>query len=304
MNVWGKAARRAGTTRDREPTAAAHNARLFGAAAGACVLALMSALPAASQVPDVERCRSYDTAVEVKTAVAPVIPDRLLSDRRTALACLVRIIARVAPLEGSDQFDTMTLNRFLAATSAIRMFIVDAALRDKKAGRNDNFTEFSVDFGDVDSVEVTQGLSYGLRQANSDAQSNALHILVNVIDNTSLCVPLDHLYDPRLDVRGRANLLAVVSVVAPRAFAENFDNICRMLDHVEKDTTMPPQTARIVKTVRGQLARQTDRSNQSAPLPPGLERACRSYRPRWAGANLKYDGERSFTLKCEPRTAP
>jgi hypothetical protein len=53
-------------------------------------------------------------------------------------------------------------------------------------------------------------------------------ILANVIDNTTVCVPIDHLYDPSISINGRANLLSVVSVVAPWAYRQKYDNISKV----------------------------------------------------------------------------
>ena len=264
----------------------------------AIIMASVSAFPAASQQSTNEqRCRPYESALESTKDTIAVIPDRLLADRRGALTCLTQILAKLK-LTPNDQFDQDALSRFLSATSAIRLYIVRANVKDKSDGGTKNIREFIDDFRDLDNIDVTQTLSFGLRQSNGDARSNALLILGNVIDNTTLCAPLDHLYDPRLDPRSRANLLAVVSVVAPWAYAENFDNICRMLAHVERDKTLQAPTMKILSTLRARLDTQTVATNQSAPL---LDKTCQKYRARWAGSQLDYNGKRSFGLKCAPR---
>jgi hypothetical protein len=264
----------------------------------AMTIASVSSFPAQSQPSKNEqRCWPYESALESTKDTIPIIPDRLLSDRKVALTCLTHILAKLKPTQ-NDQFGADALNRFLSATSAIRLYIVNAMAKDKRSGETNNIRDFINDFREIDNMDVTQALSFGLRQFNNDARSNALLILGNVIDDTTLCVPLDHLYDPRLDPRGRANLLAIVSVVAPWANAENFDNICRMLAHVGNDKTLSPSTMKALSALRARLDTQTATTNQSKPM---TDRTCQDYRARWAGTQLDYKGKRSFELKCTAR---
>jgi hypothetical protein len=269
---------------------------------GILSLIFCSTSPAFAQ-QQADRCRPYEIAVQSKTDAVAVIPDRLLVDWKVALPCLTQIIGKMLPSDSQDQFNLDTQNRFLSATSAIRAFITDAKAKDKIANSNSSMIEFIREFRQLDNIDVTQALNFGLRQENGEVRSNALLILGNVIDNKTLCVPIDHIYDPRISVRGRANILAVVSVVAPWAYAENFDNICRMAAYAQgviaRDQTLS-QTNEILVNLRARLDTQTDSTNQSARLPNELN-LCYSYKPRWAGKSLVYENKRSYKLKCQPR---
>jgi hypothetical protein len=125
-----------------------------------------------------------------------------------------------------------------------------------------------------------------------------LLILANVIDNRTVCVPLDHLYDSRLgskeidySVRGQANLMAVVSVVAPWAYRENYDNIQTMVNVLgPKIDPSLKQTLDILKNIQTRLNSQTNENNKGVPL-PDYAKDCAKYVPTWANANtvnLKY----------------
>ena len=147
---------------------------------------------------------------------------------------------------------------------------------------------------------------YGARTADDNVRSNATLVLGNVIDNQSVCVPLDHLYDSVLGagatsyhIRGRANLLGVVSVVAPWAYKENYANIRTMWKYMDieiaslKSRPELQQTFQILENIDLRLKFQDQGEqkgqavNKNTLLPRDLD-ACKHYRPKWALERLKY----------------
>jgi hypothetical protein len=133
-----------------------------------------------------------------------------------------------------------------------------------------------------------------------------LLILANVVDNRTVCVEIDQLYDEKIGltpfgVKGRANLLAVVSVVAPWAYRETYENIENMIDVItgtldESDPAIQ-QTRDIVKNIDQRLKRQTDESNKAQCLPAD-ERDCYRYSPEWAKkTQLRYPDKANVCAK-------
>ena len=147
-------------------------------------------------------------------------------------------------------------------------------------------------FRDYNDLSITTVLTFAARGDDYNARVNSLLILANVIDNTTICVPLDHLYDRDITMNGRANLLGVVSVVAPWAYLENYNNISKVEAYTSntlpKDDPDLNHTYQILGNIRNRLKSQTEASNRGAHLPPDLQR-CKSYKPRWATPDdLKY----------------
>jgi hypothetical protein len=129
-----------------------------------------------------------------------------------------------------------------------------------------------------------------------------LKIAYETIDNTTVCVPLDHLWDPNIgtlekdndySVRGRANLLSVVSVVAPWAYFENFQNIQTMKNNIwnkiDRSDLNLKQTVDILSNIQLRLDSQGPNTNKNVYLPNNLKADCIKYGRRWATADqLKY----------------
>jgi hypothetical protein len=124
-------------------------------------------------------------------------------------------------------------------------------------------------------------------------------ILGNVIDNTTVCVPLAQLNDPALltteyGVNGRANLLSIIAVVTPWANKQNYDSIKATRDTifeaVPKNEPNFKQTYTIFDKIDTGLAR-TDNPNKNALMEPALVADCKKYFDRLNlpdRKNLKY----------------
>jgi hypothetical protein len=229
---------------------------------------------------------SGDTSASQSTSTRPV-DDRLLAEWPTALPCLVTFLRTLKQTVTSPQFEASPkmLGEFLRATGAVRTIMANNAQR---------LSEIIEKFRELTDLDVTSVLTYGARSDDYNARLNAMFILANVIDNTTVCVPLDHLYDPLISINGRANLLSIVSVVAPWAYKENYDNISRarsfMLNKVPKDDPNFKQTNDILSNIDLRLKSQTNDSNKGVPIPTALQK-CKNYKPSWAnlnGVNLSY----------------
>jgi hypothetical protein len=128
--------------------------------------------------------------------------------------------------------------------------------------------------------------SYGARSDLYDLRLNSVLILGNIIDNTTVCAPLAHLNDPGLldspnGINGRANLLGVISVVAPWAYKENFDNITRTTQAIkssiqESDPNVKSTSASLAN-IAARLLSQTTTSNRNVLLPEAWRRDCAAY---------------------------
>jgi hypothetical protein len=141
-------------------------------------------------------------------------------------------------------------------------------------------------FRDLDNIDVVSVLSWGARSDSPDIRSNSLLILGNVIDNTTICVPLTHLNDPSLmkspsGVNGRANLLSLLSVVAPWAYKENSENIARTRASIaaqvdSNDPNLKGTVARL-ENIAIRLGNNTETSNRSVPMPEAWRLTCKAY---------------------------
>jgi hypothetical protein len=249
-------------------------------------------------------CSAYLAAVRSGTTSGsvPIVPDRLLTDTDSSVWCLIKTLEG---LKDSAQLTSLPAEvrvQFLSATGGLRAIISKLNADDEKSGNSDGLNGFIRTFRNNASVDVISILTFGARSDTYEVRSNSLLILANVIDNTTVCVPLDHLWDPdigKLDngkdysVRGRANLLSVVSVVAPWAYSENFYNIKRVKDYIwmkiDKSDPNLKQTVDILNNIQFRLDSQTNKTNMNVALPGNLKRKCMNYVHRWATADqLQY----------------
>jgi hypothetical protein len=260
-------------------------------------IAILILVTISVRAQDVGKCDVYARAVEPKDNIVSGVPDRLLADN-LALNCLLRVIEKIKPNEAPGKFSSSDLYRFISATGAIRLIMANADRQDKDNPGSSNLVSLIQQFHSLDNLSVIESLAYGLRQENSDARANSLVILGNVVDNRFLCVFFDHLYDVSdTNDRARANILAVIAVVAPWSYAENYDNACQAVESIEKSPSLESAagTQKIVANLKDRLNSQTDRTNQSVYLPASL-RECYQYKPR--NKNVVYQTKRSYRLNC------
>ena len=178
----------------------------------------------------------------------------------------------------------------MSATAALRSMIAKANAQDTVNRDQTEIRKFINEFRSKQNLDVIAVLTYGVRNQDPDVRLNSLLILANVIDNPTLCVPLDHLYIPDLEKtphgrRGRANLLSVISVVAPWAYKENFKNIENTREFVAQKTPNSDEfkdTIAILANIDARLKTQTANSNMNVSSRDG-GKACREqYKLVWA----------------------
>lgn len=248
-------------------------------------------------------CGAYFEASAPGAKSTPsVILDRLLADLNVAIPCLIAVVRSLQAEVGASGTSTDASSRLLSVTAAFRAIMTRLVSSDKTAGNTKGLDDFIANFRATDDLDIVSVLSYGTRSDLLDLRLNSVSILGNVIDNKTVCVPLAHLNDPSLldsanGINGRANLLAVISVVAPWAYKENFDNITRTTQAIhasinEGDPNLK-YTSSALENIKVRLGSQTDNSNKTVPLPSQWRLNCqtyvRSFVPKIVAAdNVKY----------------
>jgi hypothetical protein len=203
------------------------------------------------------------------------------------IGCLVELLQAPGISMTSPDTDPIQREWLLRITGAMRSIL---ATRGTSAIR---------DFRAADDLATTTVLAYAARSADAGLRVNATLVLADVIDDSTVCVPIDHLYDPDLltpegGTSGRINLIGVVSVVAPWAFRPTYENIRRLAAKLEADLdgkTDVRQASEVLANLKARLDFQ--QTSQKAPnmlsdLPSDL-RACTAYQPLWAGPSLVYE---------------
>jgi hypothetical protein len=284
-----------------------------------------AAVPAAAQSKaEGAGCAIYQTTARAVSAGAvPVIRAELLTDIDLALQCLVPLLDELDKRPGRPAFRPAERAQYLSVTGALRSMISSAlasddaaaelhkaALERFKAGGSvgeppvlpsSRLRAFIDAFRERDNTRVASVLVHALRDEERTLRANALLILSNVVDNRTVCVALDHLYDPELltPVHGRtarANLLAVVQIVAPWAYRDTYLNIEKVVDYteprVESGDPGLAYTHKVLQIIRERLGRQRPDSNKAVCLPKN-QRDCYSYVAEKASKEqLRYPGPR------------
>lgn len=238
---------------------------------------------------DAAVCAQYRAATTgIASKGVPIVPDALLQDIKTAVPCLVRVVAELESSITSPKMPPDAGSKLLSATAALRAIMARQSALDAASGTPNDTTklnEFIALFRDKDNIAVVSVLTYAARSDIYDARLNSVLILGNIIDNTTVCVPVVHLNDPDLDStdygkNGRANLLGIISVVAPWAYSENYDAIEQtraMLLAKVGDNPDYKTTRTILDNIDKRLRSQTNQTNKSVPLPGEFKAACRKY---------------------------
>lgn len=232
---------------------------------------------------------------------APAVPESLLREWQTAIPCLsfaiaglrseVEEVSRRSEVEKKPlEFPPSLRAKFLRAAGAVRA-IMGANKSD------DELRKVITAFREVDNLDVASVLSFGARTTDYNVRLNAMLVFSNVVDNTTVCAPIDHLYDKRLEgdddaaAKGRVNLLAVVNVVAPWAYRENYLNIENVQKYWSAKAAENQKYRGLVtylENIKSRLESQPASSNKAVSLTPQLG-ACRQYVKKWAPAEqFKY----------------
>lgn len=195
------------------------------------------------------------------------------------MRCLVDILAEMRRVVISPTIDDQTTTQLVRVTGALR-----SILSTQGNGAIRSYRRF-------DSPDATIALAFAARSQDPSLRINATLILADVIDNTTVCVAIDHLYDPDLlkpsgGDSGRINLIGVVSVAAPWSYRENFDNITRLAAKLRRDLSGQDNVSQTREVLANLESRLKFQSTLKAPnmlqsLPADM-RDCAGYQPVWA----------------------
>lgn len=209
-------------------------------------------------------------------ALGEGISSKMLFDGDRTARCLVSLIEE-AGAQTPDQALTSEARELLVQSTGamLRYFAMGNPIAQVQSVR------------EQDSLAMTTALTYAARSSDGTVRRNASLVLANTIDNSTVCVPLDHLADPAINPNGRVNLLGVVSTVAPWAVAENYENIKRAALYFQSQSQSNPDLLDTAETVQNLLTRlrSQDGYDNSASKSGGrtsLLDECRSYQPLWA----------------------
>jgi hypothetical protein len=248
-------------------------------AAAAFVLGLAAVSPALAAQPCDPFNQTYVVGKGTAQQSLPSLGKDVLLDNRDAISCLVEVLSALRPRFAGAEAEPEDVARFIQATGALRTILANRGMAAIK------------EFRSADNIDTIATLVSGARNNNPTVRVNAALILSDVIDNSGLCVVIDHLYDPTLaesdsGASGRLNLLTVASVVAPWAYKENFDNLRRLQNYMvpiverERDAR---QTRRVLANLIDRLDYQDKvaQPNKNEKL-PRADRQCYDYQPVWA----------------------
>jgi hypothetical protein len=135
-------------------------------------------------------------------------------------------------------------------------------------------------FRDADTDKTIKILTWATRGDPTVEQSrnlrfNASYILASVVDNSNLCIVLDHLRDPKLGPVGMTNLLQVATGAASYAYKENADATLTTVDILKPKVAQGGlgKTAILVQSLAGSASMSP---NAETPLPSDAA-YCRDY---------------------------
>lgn len=117
-------------------------------------------------------------------------------------------------------------------------------------------------FRRLDDPHTIHVLAEVAKSDDRDLRINASLILVNVVDNTTLCAVIDGLFDDGINDNARFNLLQIVSAVSDRALVENRRWIAAILKHtwelVGKDPERYQKSIAVLKEIEEKLSQSAD----------------------------------------------
>jgi hypothetical protein len=221
-------------------------------------------------------CDEIDAAV---FATPGSVPDFLL-DTPGATNCLMGALTTLSQREVDGQLSTDDNLALLRATGALGKIIAK--------GQGDPIARIR----EADSIAIVDLLAYGAKSTDYDTRANTTNLLTNIIDNSTVCVVMDHLADPTLSAsedgfKGRAALLATVSVVAPWATKSNYENMKQLSGYLDGqvDVGKAPKTGELLKNFDERLDYQgtlpVEKANKNFENAGSLT-SCQNYTPRWA----------------------
>ncbi|MDC9823764.1 hypothetical protein PRN20_08465 [Devosia sp. ZB163] len=235
-----------------------------------------------------DACAPFTEATKTPGAV----PDELLADMDTSVPCLMGVLGDLAKQGAKAELVETERDKLNRATAALGKLISAKGVPAIDQMRA------------LDTTEIASLLSFGARSGDYATRVNSTMLLSNIVDNSTVCVVMDHLADPQLTTteggkNGRANLLSVASVVAPWAMRSNYANMQKLLDYVEEDIvdeTDVAQTTRIVAAFKERLAFQEKVAVPNRNIDSAEARRCNEW-------PVLYDNSAGFRIQY-PVAAP
>jgi hypothetical protein len=130
-------------------------------------------------------------------------------------------------------------------------------------------------FREADTDKTIRLLSWAARGPFANLRFNATYILASVVDNSNVCIVLQHLRDPTISPEGQDNLVQIVLAVADYAYKENaqaIEDTVRLLTN--RNAPAGKSGIRLVQL--DQSARQS--ANADVPIPPGTpDSMCKNF---------------------------
>lgn len=143
----------------------------------------------------------------------------LIDDWTRSLEPLVKELSKFEATAAAGTAAQPDIDAMLGVTDTLRSILANK----EKEGAIKKFREIDND------PKVISGLAWMARSDNRDIRVNSTYILANVIDNTNVCIVLDHLRDPSINGNGRVNLLQTIAPVAGYAYKKNVELIQKSL---------------------------------------------------------------------------
>lgn len=205
------------------------------------------------------------------TGVRNADPDLVRSNWRQNARCLFGFLERA---NAAPPIGERALSELIVVTGTLRAIIEYAASVELRS---------SVDFlRQNNSIDAVFTLAYLARSQNYSLRYNSSFILANIVDNNTVCVIVDHIYDrtyleDEVGRNGRANLLGVLRAVAAWVGPLNRGRILKMVDTIgiaiaqEKDVET---TRRLLDELMIRLVREPSESGRGGN--------CAFYTPKFA----------------------
>lgn len=241
----------------------------------AVLLGVVSLQSLSAEQVDQSKCVRYANAVK-----GDYLRRELIANWTEALPCLLVVV------------DGMTndVNTVQAAQDRKDLLQTTVAIRAILDGNTDqatpSFQSTIKEFGTQRSLDVISVFAFAARTDNHELRVSATPILGYVIDNSTACVPMDHLYDNNITPEGRVNLLAVVSAFALKASEQNVANIKRLIEYMgEKKSEVGPQAKSILESLSSKIFVVGVKPGQGTDADLA---SCKAYTPRWGKDHLRY----------------
>lgn len=230
---------------------------------------------------DDDVCKQISQAVSVGNGVE----GKLLTDPK-AVPCLADEIGKIGSSVGL--LDRTAAAKMISATGALRVIMTRGVSSPTAQQISPELRGFVEAFRGVadKNLNVVSALSFGARDDNPDLRLNSVLIAGNIIDDNTVCVPLTQLNDKALaatsiGVRGRANLLSVVNVVAPWASKQNFETMsattAKIALAISRDDPNFSSTVALLDNIKKRLDSQTAETNKKYPMGEEQLNLCRKY---------------------------